>query len=206
MSQTESGARPSLRERQRSAAREGVLRACAELAVRHRGLQDPEQYTYARIAELAGMSERSVYRLFPTKHDLAAAFERENVLSGGRPFPADPREFAPFLSSVVRDLAAEFPAPDRPTALTDHADGSGRDRRDDAIAAGVMPLLDDGLSASRQAAIVALLRRLMSVRSVVETVDRFPTTLIDAADAQSWAIDVLIAALERGEGPSWPDL
>jgi len=192
------------RARQRMAAHERVLRACAELAVRHRGFQDPEQFTYARIAQLAGMSERTVYRLFPTKQDLVAAFERENVLSGGRPFPDDPHEFSPFLRTVVRDLAAEFPTPDRQTPL-DNPDDSGRDRRDDAIAAGVRPFLGVDVTASRQAAIVAVLRRLLSVRSVVETVDRFPTVLVDAAAAHAWAIDLIVAALERGEGPAWPD-
>ena len=99
--------RGSLRQEQRSVARSRVLAACVELAVRHGGFSHPERFTYARIAELAGVSERTVYRLFPTKAELVRAYIEDRSLTGGRPVPTDSPDPTPTDGSGAEADRAE---------------------------------------------------------------------------------------------------
>ena len=59
--------RSPLRQRQSTATRELILKACVSL------LEEGEELTFTAVANRAGVQERTVYRHFPRKDDLEAA-------------------------------------------------------------------------------------------------------------------------------------
>jgi AcrR family transcriptional regulator len=206
------GARRTLRDEQRSVARHRVLSACVELAVRHGGFGHPERFTYARIAELAGVSERTVYRLLPTKADLIAAYLEDRSLTGGRTVPTDPTELGPFLRDVARHLDASFPAQviGPASVAADRIDDDGRaaaladrTRRDLELHGAVAKLLPADLTDEQRGAISAVLRTVVSVQALVSSAERYGAGLVRTGDAFAWAADTLVRAIENGELPKW---
>ena len=200
-------ARPSVKHEQMALTRRRILDACAELALRYGGLDDPAAFTYARVAELSGVSERTVYRAFPTKNDLTAAFLNEATLTRGEPVPEVAAELAPFVRRVSRTWAEQFPPrdDDRPTGdlVPEHERASvlhdevhaGRVARDAAIQAAIAGALPERMSPPEQRAIGGVIRLLTSFRSIAQTAARFDVSLAEAGDAHAWAIETLIGGL-----------
>lgn len=203
------GGRASLREEQRNATRQRILAACAELALRHGGLADPDKFTFARVAALAGVSERTVYRMFPTKRELSRAFLEEGTLTGGRSVPDNAAGLADFLRDVTREMDASLERPSlgavpSPGEDDDASALAAQDRagRDDALHHAVADLthrLDD----TETNAVAGVLRHLFSIRGVAETASRWQVSLTDAGEAHAWAIGTLVRALEEGEPQPW---
>jgi AcrR family transcriptional regulator len=77
--------RPPLRERRRLAARQALLDAYVDLLLEG----GPEAVTFARLAERADVSERTVFRHFASRAELEEAFDRmlrdETIPPGRRP-------------------------------------------------------------------------------------------------------------------------
>ncbi len=196
-------ARLPVREEQQAATRRRILDACADLALRHGGLDDPELFTFARVAELAGVSERTVYRAFPTKRELSAAFLDEAVLTGGEALPTDLASISGFLRRVTQSWSERFPptldttppvAPGTTTGAGEEED-TGRATRDHAVLAMVEALPPDGRTEAQRRAVAGVLRHLISLRSVAQTAARFQVTLADAGEAHAWAVDTLSQSL-----------
>jgi glycosyltransferase involved in cell wall biosynthesis len=91
MSNTPPGYSPTLRDRQKAATRDEILRAVG----RKLEVASLEDLSFAEIAQEAGVGERTVYRHFPTREALLGAFwawmQTQAVV---RPAPARPRETA----------------------------------------------------------------------------------------------------------------
>ena len=208
--------RPSVREEQSALTRRRILEACAELALRHGGFDDPEAFTYARVAELAGVSERTVYRAFPTKRELTAAFLDEAVLTGGEDLPAAASDLGAFLRRVSRLWEEAYPAspsgPADPGSTGDSgaaaatADDLAADRRrarDVRVEAALASELPATMAPAERRALAGVVRLLLSFRSIVQTSTGFDVPLADAGQAHAWAVDTLIGAIQRGEVAPW---
>ena len=199
--------RGPVRDEQHAMTRRRILDACAELALREGGLDDPAVFTYARVAELAGVSERTVYRAFPTKNDLTAAFLDEATLTRGEPIPTDAADLAPFVRRVTRAWDEQFPSRAdgrrrrRRSASTADEANAARLARDRAIETATASALPEGMKPAERRAVGGVIRLLTSFRSVAQTAARFDVTLAEAGEAHAWAIDSLITALQRAEVP-----
>jgi AcrR family transcriptional regulator len=203
-------ANQTVREEQLAVTRRRILEACAELALRHGGLEDPSLFTFARVAELAGVSERTVYRAFPTKLDLTRAFLQESTLTMGRPLPADATSLGPFVRSVSAAWDAQFPTGVH-GAAGDHTESATKgvedeaaraaSARDASLRAALATVMPDDVPAEMADAVCGVFRTLWSLRNVADTAARAGVTLREAGDAHAWAIETLIAALQRGEVP-----
>ena len=201
----------TVREEQQALTRQRILEACAVLALRYGGLDDPARFTYQRVAELAGVSERTVYRLFPTKKDLSDAFLDARTLTRGEPLPSDLGDLAPFLRRVCHAWDAQFPrSDDDPVAPAgDAEDGhdAGGDEssrsRDRVVEAAVALAVGDAVPPEQRRAIAGVVRLVLSLRSVAQTAARFDLTLAEAGEAHAWAVDTLVQALRREEVPPW---
>ncbi len=195
----------TVREEQLEVTRRRILDACALLALGHGGLDDPTLFTYARVAELAGVSERTVYRAFPTKQALSAAFLDASALTQGEAAPTEAGQLAGFLRRVCHAWSERFPTleADRAAALAarDNDDWrdtlGGRSTRDRAVVASVTAALHEVMTVEEQRGVAGVIRLLASLRSVAQTAARFDLTLAQAGDAHAWAIETLIASLQR---------
>ena len=199
-----------MREEQLAVTRRRILEACAELALRHGGLEDPSLFTFARVAELAGVSERTVYRAFPTKLDLTRAFLQESTLTMGRPLPADATSLGPFLRSVCAAWDAQFPTgvhdavgdyTEPETKGVDDEASRAASARDASLRAAIATVMPEDVPPETADAVCGGFRTLWSSRNVAHTAARSAVTLREAGDAHAWAIETLIEALQRGDVP-----
>jgi AcrR family transcriptional regulator len=93
--------RPPLRERRRLAARQALLDAYVELLLEG----GPEAVTFARLAERADVSERTVFRHFASRADLEEAFDR--MLLERLQFPGWPSRLAD-VPEFIEDMHRRF--------------------------------------------------------------------------------------------------
>jgi|HubBroStandDraft_6_1064221.scaffolds.fasta_scaffold1002992_1 AcrR family transcriptional regulator len=93
-----------LRASQAAATRERILNACVAV------LQRDGELTYAAVAAEAEVQERTVYRHFPTKHDLESAFWRRVGLTS---FDADDE------ARLVADMRQSFAGFDDTAAVVE---------------------------------------------------------------------------------------
>ena len=102
MSNSDSGYTPGLRDRQKAATRDEILRAVA----RKLETTPLEDLSFAEIAQEAGVGERTVYRHFPTKEALLGAFWAwMQTQALPRPAPVRVREpIAPPVSETQRPM------------------------------------------------------------------------------------------------------
>ena len=171
---------------------------------------DPERFTYARVAERAGVSERTVYRTFPTKRDLTRAFIEDVPLTLGRPMPETTDEMAGFLRDLTRLWGERLGDTSPPPTAAQDPEGlypeASEDRmvRDDAVRRAIDPLLSADLPPAQRDGIVAVLRLVFSLRMVLQSAGRYGLTLAEAGEAHAWAFSTLINALRTEEVPPWP--
>ena len=92
---------PGLRERRRRAARQALLDAYVELALEG----GPEAVTFARLAERADVSERTVFRHFASRTELDEAFDA--LLLERIAFPGWPGRLAD-VPGFIEDLHRRF--------------------------------------------------------------------------------------------------
>lgn len=202
---------PSLRERKRAQTRQAILEACAEIELFHGGAVDPERLTYARIAEVAGVSERTVYRFFPTKQDLDAAYLAEQPIGLGLPRPASLEEYADMIEQVtarwsermehVRIAEQEVGTDDYPLGIED------RRRRDRELVEGLAGLVRgaDDLPERQLLALAAAVNSTVSVRILALSAQRWNLTLEEAGRAHAWAMRTLLHHLAEDGAPPWEE-
>jgi len=199
---------PSLRERKRAQTRRAILEACAEIELFHGGVIDPERLTYARIAEVAGVSERTVYRFFPTKQDLDAAYLADQPIGLGLPSPTSLEGYADVIEQVtarwsermghVRIAEHEVGTDDYPLGIED------RRRRDRELVERLADLVAnaDDLPERQLLALAAAVNSTVSVRILAISAQRWNLTLAEAGRAHAWAMRTLLEHLaDRGVDP-----
>jgi AcrR family transcriptional regulator len=185
----------SLREQQAAVARERMLHAVAELL--ERGVS--EELTMPEVAELSGVSLRTVYRYFPTREALLDAAGRwigGELLKQGYPRSLD--DVADSFERACRDFD-ERPGLVRAMALSQvgrEARSSRRRERLDAI----RQVLEQEVGALperelRQAeAVLAYLHNMLAYTTLREEQQ---LSGAEIGEALGWAIRTLVADLRR---------
>jgi AcrR family transcriptional regulator len=206
-------ARPSLRERNRQQTRLAILEAIAEIELTQGGMLDPSRITYARIAEIAGVSERTVYRVFPTRQDLDLAYTEEAPMRLGLEIPRDIdlESFADVIDEIGRRWGErtghrrieehEIDAEDYPVSM------AARRTRDDALVDQLLALLPDPdeIPDRQQRSIAAVLSSTISVRSIAITAQRWNLTIEEATRAHTWALRVLLSSIRTSNPDPWTE-
>jgi len=183
-----------LRDEQTSLTRDRIIRAVAELAA----TAHPTAFSVPAVAELAGVSVRTVYRYFPTKEDLLDALSElggraaTHLLDEG---PVSMDEYLDHLPQLWRDLLAN-----RAVVQSQHQSPIGRESRarrtglrrgkvDEAVRAAHPDLTD----AERERLVHGVLLVGSSV-ALFELVDNLGLDIDDASDLATWATRALIDA------------
>jgi AcrR family transcriptional regulator len=159
--------------------------------------------SFDRLAEITGISRRTIFRHFPTKDALLRAFwARVNAGLGLQPWPADIAD----LTRLPPDL---FEALDRiaPIVRAAHSSGLARDmrlaanpERQAAFRSALAPLTDR-LPPDRALALTATTQLLYSAAAAMILDDHWGLKGRAAGEAVAWAIAALIAAAERDATP-----
>ena len=186
-----------LRERQMKETKEAIFRAASE-QLSDSGL---EEFHIPRLAEAAGVSVRTVYRYFPTKEALLAAFaEWLDDQIGTFSMSAN-------IDDMVTGVEMVF------AAFDDNADvirsqwathqgrairEKGRGRRLETLGAAVRNATPH-LSPREHRHATAILSLLHSSRTWQAMKDDFGMNGREAGKAVSWAIRTLVADLKRRE-------
>ena len=204
------GEHESLRERKRRETRRSILEAVAELELLGGGAIDPSVITYPRIAEIAGVSERTVYRFFPTKADLDRAFlEEQPMLLGLEVDLTDVRVYPDVIEEVGRRWArrtGSAPVPDHEIGIDEYpVSYAARRARDTELVDKVMALAPDGesLGVRQRRAVVAAIQSTLSIRTIAITAQRWNLTIEEATRAHVWTARVLFEALAASAPAPW---
>jgi AcrR family transcriptional regulator len=181
-SPADTGAQPGTRERILDAARELVLE-------RH-----PAALTVAQIAATAGMSQRTVYRYFPTKEELFAAV-------ASRPTDRIPGLVMPTRWAEARGALRvywQLFGGDLDMLRSERMIPGGlelrRARLADARVGFDRLLADAGVPAATRANLVEIVIHLTSSSTLLELVDRHGMTVDEASDVVLDALDLIVAA------------
>ncbi len=175
-----------------------ILDAFFRLFIGESGVLDMSGITYARIAALAGVSERTVYRAFPSKADLQTAALQHGVWKATH-YPQEVRAVPNYVREVTVALAAAVPESVKPPGNTGD-DGalapwySDRREKARAILESVTATMPE-LSTEQQVHVASVLRTLSSVRSVVATAGDWGFTIEEAGIAHAWVMDQLLDRL-----------
>jgi AcrR family transcriptional regulator len=205
--------RPSLRVRKREQTRRAILEAIAEIEMVHGGAIDPSLITYARIAEIAEVSERTVYRFFPTKAALDQAYSEELPVGLGTEMAmTDMESYAKAMEEVGRRWTERL----GPVRVAEHEIGADEypeslARRRERDAQVVRLLLDErpelrDLPEVQQRAIAAVINHTLSIRSVAIIAQRWNLTIEEATRAQAWAARAIVAQLASQPPDPWGDV
>ena len=200
-----------LRERKRRLTRRAILEAVAEIELVHGGAIDPSVITYARIAEIAGVSERTVYRFFPTKAALDVAYtEDQPMLLGAEPpssvdrYPDMLETFGQLWAERTGDLRVEeheVDTEDYPLSFQARRD------RDAALVDDLMTLAGNAeeLGPHQRRALTAAIHSAASIRSIAITAQRWNLTIAEASSAHAWTLRRLFEALAETPPDPWED-
>lgn len=202
--------RPSLRQRRHDDTRRRILEACVEIEFALGGYDDPEAFTYARVAELADVSERTVYRMFPTKRELARAYVSERAVLFGAREPESISQWSDALKDVMRRWSERFPGPSSPPgAHTTPQDVHFPEARDERLERDrkardeVRAFLGDSATDRQQAAVTAVLHSVASLPSVMRSAARWDLSWVEAGEAHAWALETLLDAINKEGSLPW---
>jgi AcrR family transcriptional regulator len=186
----------ALREDQREATRARIIGAAAEGA----SPASLAGLTFAEVAARAGVSERTVYRHFPTQRALHEAVVQFLEQQAGWTLEDLTAEALPDLGRrafpVFERYGGAIDGPE-PPALRDN-----RRRRYQAIARAIEPLAH-GAEPDEVRAVAAVLQALFSFDTYRRMARYWDFDAVEAGAATSWAIEVLLEHL-RGKGRTWP--
>jgi AcrR family transcriptional regulator len=182
----------TLRDRQRAGVRDDIL-AAVGASLADGGV---DELSFARVAERAGVSERTVYRYFPSRHELLTALSawvRDRIGEAEPPARADElpastrRAFAHFEehADLVRVLLRD--------GVGDEVRRPSRARRlrqlDETLGDALADV--DPLAARNARAVIGLLYSAATWRALRDEAGLDGEA---AADAAAWAVEALLAA------------
>lgn len=208
---TEPPAAPhSLRERKRVQTRQAILEAIAEIELVHGGTIDPSLITYARIAEIAGVSERTVYRFFPTKADLDRAYADELPVGLGMRWNVDDVEsYAAAIEELGRlwtERLGPVSVAERELGADEYPESLARRRARDAELVESLTRECPGLGElpeTQRRAIAAVVNHTLSIRSLAIIAQRWNLTIEQTTRVQAWAARTLVARLVDAPPEPW---
>lgn len=187
-----------VRRAQAAETRECILAAGSELA--HRASRwDWTDLTARMIAAHAGISERTVYRHFPTERELHEALMRRLEQEAGISYEHISIDDLPEVASRLFAVLPSFAVP--PVfAQRDPTFVASDQRRRDALVRAVTELAHTWPETERHMA-AAMLDVLWTPLSYERLVTNWGFDTAGATHAVTWAIDVLIGALREGKRP-----
>ena len=186
-----------VREKQLQETREAILTALHDLMA---DAEAPDDIPVEAIAERAGIQRRTVFRHFPTKADLLAAFwPWLNARIGTSPAPDTLRE-------VVEGPRRAFPRFDANEGAIRAAlhSRTGREMRLGTVAdrrrhfAAALAWTTRSLPPAEAARIEALAHLLYSASAWEALKDYGGLTGAEAGEAASWALEVILSAVTPG--------
>jgi len=188
-----------VRRAQAAATRARILAAGSELA--HRANRwDWGDLTARTIAAQAGVSERTVYRHFPTERQLHEALMRRLEQEAGISYEQVRIDDLPAVASRLFATLPSFAVP--PIFVQrDPTFVASDQRRREALVRAVSELTHTWPEAERHMA-AAMLDVLWTPISYERLVANWGFDAADAARAVTWAIDVFIRAIRDGRRPS----
>jgi AcrR family transcriptional regulator len=185
----------SLREQQAQATRERILDGMARDIADH-GF---EEFSIARVAKRAGVSEPTIYRHFGGREQLFEAFS--DWFEARSSHPGYPKTFAELLETGIDGAFAYFDAHEpyiRAARASKLAEvfKPGRRRRQ-RLLAEVLATATERLDPAQAKPVVAVLGMLISSRTYLALKDDYGLSTEQAAAAVNWAVRALADQLER---------
>jgi AcrR family transcriptional regulator len=160
------------------------------------------EVTFRSLAEASGVPERTLYRYYPSKDALLAAFWI--WLNDRLGMPAPPRSPAELITSIATIFSAF--ASGEPLIRAMLHDPHGRatrlahaEARRQRLYTALAPVLAP-LETSARKRLIASIQALISAAGWETMRDYAGLTSEEAADAAQWAVATLIAAAEQGAG------
>lgn len=170
---------------------------------------DPTGITYRRIADLAGVSERTVYRFFPAKEEFQRASIESGLVFSSDLVPERAADLTEYLRRVTSELTEKVPGPVVRNRSGEGAEmesfGKLRAQRGERIARALGDVLPADLDDADRRAVIAVVRTLASLGTVIATASDWAMSMEEAGRAHAWALDVIIKAIEEGSGGPWPN-
>jgi AcrR family transcriptional regulator len=187
-----------VRRQQAAETRERVIAAGSALAHAF-PTWDWRQLTFRAVAERAGVSERTVFRYFPTERELHDAVMRRLDAEVGVVYEGLRLEEVAEVTARMFASMSSFAATPRGTPNPTFA---AEDRlRRDALLDAVTTSTADWTDAERAAA-AALLDVLWSKQSYERLVTQWDLDADRATRVITWAIDLVTRALQNGPRPN----
>jgi AcrR family transcriptional regulator len=185
------------RRRQTAETRDRILGAASAL-VHGFPTWDWGALTFRAVAERAGVSERTVYRHFPTERELRDAVMRRLEDEAGVSYEGLRLDDLAAVTALVFSARASFAA--SPTVVDDPTFVAEDRLRRDALRDAVAAVAPDWTAVEREMA-AGLLDVLWNVPSFERLVVQWGLDPEDATRAIEWAIGLVVGALRAG-GPS----
>lgn len=170
---------------------------------------DPSLFTYARVAELAGVSERTVYRMFPTKEDLDRAYSSEAVMAAGVPPPDELAGVPDMIREITKIWSDRFGG----VRVQEHEPESdvypvsmeARRQRDADFLARLRTLIPDSaeLPDRQLLALAAAIQSTYSIRTMAISAQRWGLTIEEAGQAHAWVLAALLDTVQLGHIEPW---
>jgi AcrR family transcriptional regulator len=185
------------RRRQTAETRDRILGAASAL-VHGFPTWDWGALTFRAVAGRAGVSERTVYRHFPTERELRDAVMRRLEEEAGVSYEGLGLDDLAAVTALVFSARASFAA--SPTVVDDPTFVAEDRLRRDALRDAVAAVTTDWTDVEREMA-AGLLDVLWNVPSFERLVVQWGLDAEDATRAIEWAIGLVVGALRAG-GPS----
>jgi AcrR family transcriptional regulator len=186
-----------VRRRQVAETRERILTAASALA-HDLPTWDWRALTFRAVAARAGVSERTVYRHFATERDLRDAVMRRLEEEAGVSYEGLGLDDLGAVTALVFSSLSSFAV--SPTVMDDPTFAAEDQLRRDALRVAVSAAATDWTDAQRDMA-AGLLDVLWNVPSFERLVVQWGLRADDATRAITWAIDLLVGAIQAGDPP-----
>lgn len=188
-----------MRREQREGTRQRILDAGSELAHRAR-TWDWDELTIGAIARQAGVSERTIYRHFPSERELHEALMRRLEDEAGVSYEAlTPGNLADMTTKLFASLPSFAVAPAIGPRRTAFATSDVRRR--ESLLRAVAELTADWPAKDRQMAAAAL-DVLWTPLSYERLTGNWEFSAKDATRAVTWALERVVEAIRAGSRPT----
>lgn len=189
----------SARERKAARTREHIVSAAGDL-VHEFDIWDWQELTFRAVAKRAGVSERTVYRHFPTERHLHDAIMRRLEEDAGVSYDDVDLTDLEALTGRVFAALQRFSVQQSVQTTRDPTFATVDERRRDALHRAVSASTPQWADADRRA-VAGLLDVLWNVPTYERLVGAWGINGPDATRAVGWLMAQVVQAIERGESP-----